>query len=85
MFFLFLNNADIKFAKLRKFILWSYITVEIFFITSQIEFIDKRDFIKAAMDKNFRIDVVYIAVLRTMLIHPSKAFQVKNNPILAAL
>ncbi len=56
--------------------------------TSQVKLIDTRKFAKVALDENSKTFVVHIANLEVqtaMLIYPSKALQVQNHPILAAL
>lgn len=63
--FLFFSNADIEFAELAKLIWRFYNTAETLLITSQVELIDKKEFVKAALDKNSEIFAVYIAIPET--------------------
>ncbi len=88
MSFLSLSNADVKFAELEK-LTWSlYTAADALPTTSRVELIDKREFAKAALDVNsetFMVHVATIELLTAMPIYPSRAPQVLNDPILAAL
>ena len=85
--FLALNNADFQFDA-KKFTWRSYTVIEALSTTSQIEFVDKKEFAKAAFDGNSEIFVVHVAILEiitTMLIYPYRTSQVEDNSILSAL
>ncbi len=69
--FLSLDNANVKFTELRKLIWRSYTTAKALTTTSWVELINKREFAKAALDKNSETFVVYIAILKAMTIQPS--------------
>lgn len=87
MFFLALNNTDFQF-RTKKLICRSYTTAEALPTNSRIEIIDKKEFAKTALDKNFETFMVYIAALEIliiMLIYPFWALQVQDNPILDIL
>ncbi len=75
--FLSLNNANVKFAKLEKLI-WSFYTAaEALLFTSWVEFFNKKEFTKIALDRNFETFVIHAAVLEVptaMPIHPFRAF-----------
>lgn len=51
MLFLVLNNANVKFIKLKKLISRSYITIEVLFTTSSIKLINKKEFAKVVLIK----------------------------------
>ncbi len=74
--FLSLINANIKFAKLRTFTKSQYTTVETLSTTSRVKLIDKMEFVKTALDENFKIFIVYIATPDVMTIYPSQAAQI---------
>ncbi len=61
--FLSFNNADIEFAELGKLTWRSYTTTEALATTIGMELIDKREFVKAAMNENSEILVIHISVL----------------------
>lgn len=63
MFFPSLNNVAVKFAELGKLTWRSYITAKAFLNTSRVEFIDKREFAKVALDANSKTFVIYMSVL----------------------
>ena len=90
MFFFSFNNANIKFAELEKLTWKTYIAAEALPTTNSVKFINKKEFAKAALDKNPETFIVHIAILKmptTMPIYLSKTSQVQrlNKPILAAL
>ena len=60
--FLTLGNADIKFAQ-KEFLWRSYTTAKGLSTTKQIEIIDRKEFAKAALDKNIETFIVYITSL----------------------
>ncbi len=76
--FLFLSNVDVKFAELGKLTWRSYTAAEALPTTSRLELIDKREFAKAAMDKNSETFVVHMSALDVAesSIHPSRAAQI---------
>ena len=79
MLFLFLNNANVKFAELKKVSWRTYTAAKTLPTISWVELIDKREFAKMALDKNFKIFVVHIATLEisiAMPIHLSRNSQV---------
>lgn len=80
IFFLSLNNMDVKFVELvEKFILRSYTIIETLSTTQQVEVNNKRKFIKAALDKNFKTFIMYIAIIKVsnmISTYLSKTFQV---------
>ncbi len=66
----------------------SYTTVEALSTTSWVKLIDKREFAKAALDGNSETFVMHIVSLKVptaIPIHPSRALQVLDNPILTTL
>ncbi len=83
-----LKNADVKFAELQKLIWRSYTAAEALPTTSRVELVDKKEFAKAALDRNSETFVVYVTALElptAMPIHPSRTSQVLDDPILATL
>lgn len=61
MLFLAHDNINIQFSTEKP--TWrSYILVEIWFITSWVELIEKKEFAKTALNENSEIFVIYIAV-----------------------
>ena len=66
MFFLTFNNADIQFAE-KEFTSRSYTTAEILSTTKWIKLIDKIEFAKVALDKEFETFVMHIAALEAPL------------------
>ena len=74
--FLSLSNADVKFAKLRKLTWKTYIAIEALFITSQVKLIDKKKFVKAALDEISEIFVMYASALKATTIYPFQAAQI---------
>ena len=80
--FLILSNADIQFPKKR--LTWrSYSTAEVLPTTKRVKLIDKKKFVKAALDENSETFVVYVAALKAplsgMTIHPSQAAQILDS------
>ncbi len=73
--FLALSNADFQFGA-EKLIWRSYTAKEALSTTSQVEFIDKREFAKAALDENFETFVMHVATLKATTIHPSRVAQI---------
>lgn len=79
MSFTSLNNIDVKFIeKLEKLTLRSYDIIKALSITSRIELINKRKFLKVILNKNLEIFIVYIAILKTTIIHSSWIAQIVN-------
>lgn len=70
--FFSLSDVDIEFTELEKLTWRSYDTAETLPTTNRVELIDKREFTKAALDKNSEIFVIYITALNIeILIHLS--------------
>ncbi len=74
--FLSLSNANVEFAELEKLTWRTYTATEALSITSGVELIDKREFARAALDKNSEIFVVHISVLEATTVHLSRAAQI---------
>ena len=75
--FLILSNANIQFAK--KELAWrSYTSAEALPTTKQVEIINKKEFVRAALDKNVEAFVVHVTSLslNLILIHPAKEAQI---------
>ena len=79
MLFLAFSNADIQFAE-KELTRRSYTATEALSITKRIKLIDKKEFLKAAMDEKSKTFIVYIVTLEAelarMAIHPSRAAQI---------
>ena len=61
MLFLKISNANISFSE--KIFMWkSYITNKVLFITKQVQIIDPKKFVIAALDINNKIFVVYMVI-----------------------
>ncbi len=71
MLFLSLSNADIEFAELGKFTWRTYTAAEALPTTSRFKLIDKREFVRAALDKNSETFIVHVSALEATTIHPS--------------
>lgn len=73
-----LSNVDIEFAELRKLTWRLYTTTEALLTTNQVKLIDKREFPKAAIDKNFKTFVIHISALdiNGLSIYPSRVAQI---------
>ena len=75
--FLTLSNADMQFTE--KELIWRLYTVaEALPTTKQVEIIDKKEFTKAALDKNIEAFVVHVTslILTLMLIHLAREAQI---------
>ena len=77
--FLTLSNADIQFPE--KELTWrSYTTAKALPTTKWVELIDKKEFVKVALDENSETFVVHVAILEALLsemtIHPSREAQI---------
>ncbi len=75
--FLALSNADIQFS--AEELTWrTYTVAEALPITSWVEFIDKRKFAKAALNKNSKTFVIYVLALAVAesSIHPFQTAQI---------
>ena len=75
MFFLTLSNANLQFPK--KELTWrSYTIAKALPTTKRVELFDKKEFIKAALNKNSETFMVYVATLEAplsgMTIHPAQ-------------
>lgn len=65
MFFLILNDADMQF--IEKELTWrSYTPNKVLPMTRWMKFINKKEFAKVALDKNFKTFVVYVAALKAL-------------------
>ncbi len=75
--FLSLSNTDVKFAELGKLTWRLYTVADVLPTTSWVELIDKREFAKAALDKNSKTFFVHISALDVAepSIHPSRVAQ----------
>lgn len=72
MSFFSFNNANVEFAELEKLTWRSYNIAEILPTIDKVEFINKKEFARAVLDKSFKIFMVYIAtleILTTILIY----------------
>ncbi len=88
MLFLSLSNANIEFAELENLTWRLYTEAEALSTTSRVELIHKREFAKAALNKNSETFVVHVAALElptAMPIHVSRALQVLDDPMLVDL
>ncbi len=74
--FLSFSNADIKFAELGKLTWRTNTIVEALLTTSRIELIDKREFARAALDKNSETFIIHVSTLEATIIYPSRAAQI---------
>ncbi len=74
--FLFLSNADVEFAELGKLTWRIYTAAEALPTTSRVKLINKREFARAALDKNLETFVVHVSALEAMTIHPSRVVQI---------
>ena len=71
------GNVDVEFTELKRLNWKSYTLAEVLPTTSWVELINKREFAKAALDKNYEIFVVHIAALETEVsIYPSPIAQI---------
>ncbi len=75
--FLAFSNADFQFGA-EKLIWRSYTAAKVLPITSRVELINKREFAKAALDKNSETFVVHVSALDVVesSINPSQAAQI---------
>lgn len=65
MFFLFYNNANVQFGT-KGLTQRLNTAVKALAITSQVELIDKRVFVKAVLDRNSKTFVVYLLTLKAI-------------------
>lgn len=63
--FLFFSNAYLEFG-VKKVTWRSYITAKTLVIAEKVELINNYEFIKVALDRNFNIFVIYVAILRVL-------------------
>lgn len=71
MFFLFFNNADVKFTE-KKLTQRAYNTNEALPTIKQVQFIDRKEFIVAGLDLGKEAFIVHIVYLRAkMSIYPA--------------
>ena len=76
MSFLTLSNADVQFVE-KKLIWRSYTTAEALPTTKWVEFINKKEFAKAALDEKSETFIIHMASLNLAArIHPDKAAQI---------
>ncbi len=68
MLFLALSNADFQFGT-EKLTCRFYTTTEALSTTSRVKLIDKREFVKAALDKNSETFVIHVAKPEATTIH----------------
>lgn len=66
MFFLTICNANLLFVE-QDFIWRSYISVQALLTIKYIKIINKKDFDKAALNRNSKIFVIDIAILKALL------------------
>lgn len=64
--FFSLKNADIEFVNVIDLTWRVYTTTEVMFTAKRVEFIDKKQFIVAAIDENSKTFVIYIAALEVL-------------------
>ncbi len=75
MLFLAFNNPDFQFG--TKKLTWrSYTVAKALPTTSRVKLINKREFVKAALDENSETFMVYVATLEATMIYPSRAVQI---------
>lgn len=67
--FLSLNNVNIRFAETSDFTWKNYTTTEALANIKRIEFNDKKQFAKAALEENAKIFVIHITALSPLLIY----------------
>lgn len=71
MFFLSLSNIDVKFG--TKKLTWKRNTVVVIIpMVKQVKLINKYEFVKAALDKDSKTYIVYIATLKNTELHSSR-------------
>ncbi len=75
MLFLAFINADFQFST-EKLTWRTYTAAEALPTTSWVKFINKREFARAALDKNSETFVVHVSVLEATTIHLSRAAQI---------
>lgn len=66
MFFLIFSNTNIQFAE-KKPTQRFYTIAKALSIIKKVELINKKKFVKIALDKNFKTFIMYIATLETLL------------------
>lgn len=73
--FLSQYNSEVKFTELRKFIWRSYTIAKVLPTPSWVELIDKREFVKAAIDENSETFIMHVLTLNVieLAIHPFRA------------
>ena len=69
MLFLTYSNANIKFA-LKKLIWRFYIAIKALSTTKRIKIINKKEFVKVALDKNIEVFVMHLTFLLKIIIYP---------------
>ncbi len=73
--FLTLSNADFQFST-EKLTWRTYTAVEALPTTCQVKLINKKEFVRAALNENLKTFIVYISALEAAAIHPSWATQI---------
>ncbi len=70
------NNVDVDFTELWKLTCRTYTAAKALPTSSWVKLIDKREFARAALDKNLETFVVHVSALEATTIHPSWAAQI---------
>ena len=77
MLFLILSNVNILF--IEKKLTWrSYTTTKNLSTTKQVKFINKKEFTKVVLDKNFKTFIVYVIFLTVISVYPDKNAQITS-------
>lgn len=72
MLFQGFSNVDIEFTKLEKLTWRFYTTAKALLPTNRVKLIDRREFVKAILDKYLETFMIYVVSLETeILIYPS--------------
>lgn len=61
MFFLSFDNIDVKFTKLKKLTCRFYTAIKALFTTSQIKFMNKKNFAKVVLNTNLKTFVIHVS------------------------
>lgn len=64
--FLFFNNANIEFTELEKLTWRFYTPIKDMLTINSIQFIAKKEFAKAILDKNIKTFIIYIVILKIL-------------------
>lgn len=80
MLFLSLNNANVEFAKKPKKFIWrSYDLAKVLLTTRKVEIINKKEFVRAALNENsetFVMNFVVLEVPTAILVYLLRAAQI---------